>query len=101
MCVYLFIVPTHSGASVGDIVIFLDFTVPGLHKSGVVHILGLCDKEVFSHCDKGMGLVCMLCVVCKNALVCIVLSHHCQFITPLLFIEQKAAQSVLFATYII
>lgn len=84
--VYLFIVATHSGARVGNVVIFLHFIVPGLHKSSVVHILGLRDKEVLSHCDKGRGLVCTLWVVCKDALVCIVLSHHCQFFTPLLIV---------------
>ena len=96
--VYLFIVATHSGAHVGNIVIFLHFIVPGLHKSTVVHILGLCDKEVLSHCDKGRGLICSLWVVCKDALFCMVLSHHCQFFIPLLCIEQRYNLHMLLST---
>ena len=75
-------------------VVVLILVVPGLNKSGVVHILEKCNKKVLPHSGKGRGLVCTLRITCKGAHFRVVLSHHCQLIIPLLYI-----QNFIFCSY--
>ena len=76
---YLAILITWSRAVVELEVVVHILVVPVFHNRSVTHsdVLEPRDKEVLPNRSKGSGLICTLWVSCKDAHVCIVLSHHC------------------------